>query len=367
MKDNLLFIGNFYWCMKIFRSELLLDLKKDYNIFVIADRENDKSQYLESKINFHHVKLPKIGVPLQLYLYAKEIKALVKKINPKIIFTYTLVPNTIGTLFLNHKKIVIITTGLGNAFLQNGIKKNIATFLYKKACKNANQIWFLNTDDQRLFIESEICNSNSTYILPSEGIDINRVSRKSEFKKQNSFLFIGRLIKEKGIYEYVNTSKYFKDINPHVTFNIIGKIYKDNPSSLNEKDIEDFKHYSNINYLGEQSNVFQFIEESDCLILPSTYREGVPMVLLEAMSMSVPIITTDSVGCKEVIDDGINGLKIQPNNDNELISAVQKLIDTSEADLIKMGKAGRKMVEEKYSMSNIIKLYRIKIKSLLTE
>ena len=273
-----------------------------------------------------------------------------------------------------------MVTGLGYAFINKPLLGAIASFLYKRSLPLAAETWFLNSSDKDFFISRSIVSAGKTFILPGEGVDTEKYKPDYNDKQpQNSgdpaektnnqksgihFLLIGRLIKEKGILEYAEAAKILKDQGLDCRFSILGFTDDANPSAISSDKIEGWKKSELISYLGSSDDVRPYIMKADCIVLPS-YREGMPLSLLEASAMAKPIIATNVPGCRDIITDGNNGFLCETRNATSLAEAMKKIAGLSEEERIVMGQQGRKIVAEQFNAGIIKNIYLQKIRELI--
>jgi glycosyltransferase involved in cell wall biosynthesis len=200
----------------------------------------------------------------------------------------------------------------------------------------------------------------SVTLIPGSGIDTKRFKSKgSIFKnKKFTFLMIARLIKDKGIEEYIEAIRLVRKSKNYTncTFKILGSLYLSNPTSVSQEELDSWIEEGLVEYLGHSDNVQEEIEKVDCVVLPS-YREGLSRVLLEASSMAKPIITTDVPGCRDVVETGVNGYLVEVKNSLELAEAIKKMVDLPTEELIRMGEEGRKKVVDNFSQERVVNKY----------
>lgn len=300
-------------------------------------------------------------------MYRKYVK-LFKKIRPDISFTYTIKPNIYASIAAAQLgiKYIPITTGLGYTFLSSGLIPKIARSLYKYAFRKAEEVWFLNRDDINTFKAAKLVANEKVVHLPGEGIDLARFSTDEADIVQHplSFLLVGRMLKDKGVVEFVEAARQLKVRYPDITFQLLGAVWKDNPAAIDERTITAWNNDGVVQYLGSTNDVKPFLEAASCIVLPS-YREGVPCTLMEGAAMRKPLIATDVPGCREVVKDGYNGFLCLPRNVESLVSALEKIILLSETDRLRLGNNGRKLMEDIFDIKIILEKYDETIKKLI--
>ena len=215
-------------------------------------------------------------------------------------------------------------------------------------------------------VNGKIVDEAKTFVLNGEGIDMDHFQsmRKQVNDGKFRFLLIARLIKEKGIREYADAAKRLKAKYPDMIFSILGKMDNGVDDNISSEEIDEWVRDGYIDYKGYSMNVCQHIADSDCVVLPS-YREGIPRSLMEAMSMKKPIIASNSVGCVELIEDGVNGYKIEPKSSDDLLEKMERLYHLSVEERNKMGQAGYDIVLAKFDEKITISIYLNKIKDYI--
>jgi len=283
-----------------------------------------------------------------------------------LVINFTIKNNLYGTLgasLLGIKRISVVT-GLGYLFLGKNPLKVGVRLLYKKLLKLNQKVIFQNKEDLLEFSYL----GNKAVLIPSSGVDTDKFNpyfcQKLNLKPKYDFLFVGRLLRDKGIYELVEATRILKNkgLNPKVA--LLGKLDQGNPAVIKKQELDRWIKENLIEYLGYTKDVRKIICQSKAVVLPS-YREGLPRALLEATAMEKPIIATDIPGCREICFDNINCLKVEKKNPISLANAMEKLLNFPLKKLKAMGKYGRKLVEEKYSTKVVNELYLKTIEEVL--
>lgn len=230
--------------------------------------------------------------------------------------------------------------------------------------------WFLNQEDRDFFITEGIVESNKTLILPGEGVDTSYYKPKSSGKSNKinngcRFLLIGRLLWEKGVGVYAEAAKLALKKYPDVKFFLLGYLDENDHRVVPLDIIQAWEKEGVLEYLGSAEDVRSLLGDTDCFVLPSFYGEGLPRSLMEAASMAIPIITTDSRGCREAVEDGVNGYLCRPENVHDLADKMLKFIALSEKERQEMGKKGRERMVAKFQESFVVSIYLHKIGELL--
>ena len=361
---------NTSWNIFNFRLGLLKALQKEgYNIVAIAPKDEYSKKLEDLGIKHYDIKINNKGTnPFEDAKLVFAFRKLYKEINPDIILQYTIKPNIYGSMAAGMLGIPVISniSGLGTVFLNNSLSSKIARLLYKIALSTPKKVFFQNTHDKALFIDSKLVTKAQTGLLPGSGIDteVFKPEEKQTIGNKIQFLCVARLVKDKGIKEYEAAARQLKQKYDNVEFAILGAYYSDNPTAISKKEIEAWKEEHIINYLGSNDDVRSVMLEADCIVLPS-YREGLSRVLLEAGSLEKPIVTTDVPGCRDVVDDGVNGFLCQVRDAESLADAMEKILLMSEEERIAMGKKGRKKVIAEFDEKLVIEKYKEVITELI--
>lgn len=368
MNKKIAIVINTSWNIFNFRMGLLNTLKKQGNtIICIAPKDNYSNKLIENGFLYYDIKMNNKGTnPLEDLKLTYDFYNLLKKIKPDIILQYTIKPNIYGSIAARFLKIPVISniSGLGTVFLNNSTSSKIARFLYKIALAK-NTVFFQNSDDRRLFIKNNILKESQTDLVAGSGINIDLFKSSKKVKNDNLiFLFIARLVKDKGIVEYIEAIKKIKQENKNLKFKILGALYEGNPTAISKEQLNKWLEEELVEYLGHSDNVKEEIEKVDCVVLPS-YREGLSRVLLEAASLEKPIITTNTPGCKDVVKDNVNGFLCEVKNSDSLKEQIIKMSKLSEEQRIEMGKKGREKIENEFEESVVINKYMDYIDKLL--
>ncbi len=346
-----------------FRKELIDELLKDNEVFISIPDGEFVTELINLGCKFINTEISRRGInPIIDFKLMMKYKSIIKQINPDAILTYTIKPNVYGGMMCRLMKVPYIAniTGLGTAVENGGILQIITIFLYRLALKRASCVFFQNKENAD-FINSKAIVKVRQRLIPGSGVNLDyyHLLDYPSDEKLN-FLFISRVMKQKGIDQYLNAAEYIKGKYSNTEFHILGFC-----EDAYEEKLKEMQNKGIVKYHGMQSDVRKFHKISHCSIHPTYYPEGMSNVLLESAACGRPIITTNRSGCREIVDDGINGYVVEEQNSKELIEKVEKFINLSHDDKKNMGLAGRAKVEKGFDRLIVIEAYKDEIVEVL--
>ena len=366
-KKKIVIIANTSWFVLNFKSGLIKSLQDlGHDVIVVAPKDEYSNILEKMGCLFYDIYINNKGTnPLEDLLLIYRFYKLFLKIKPDILLLHTIKPNLYASFAGRISSVPVINTitGLGTVFLNDNFSSKIARFLYSISLKSSKKVFFENPDDRQLFIDKKLVSSKKTDIIAGSGINTD-VYKPFEENIQNqnlTFMMIARLVKDKGIIEYIEAIKIIKEKYPNIVFKLLGTLYPGNPTAVSEDELNSWIDEGLINYLGHSDDVMSEILKVDCVVLPS-YREGLSRVLLEAGSLAKPIITTNTPGCKDVVDDGINGFLCEVKNSADLAVQMEKMINLSQDQRVHMGMKSRKKIINEFDEQLVIKKYLKNIK-----
>ncbi|MYL30776.1 glycosyltransferase [Halobacillus halophilus] len=360
---RILVLANFGMGLYNFRKELLKELiKNNHEVFISLPKDEYKPKLEEIGCEFIDTPVSRRGTnPITDFKLFMNYKKIIKEIKPDIVLTYTIKPNVYGGLACRVTKTpcIVNITGLGTAVENGGVLQRITLYLYRISLKKVNCVFFQNEENKKTLIKSKAI-VGKNMVLPGSGVNLEHYNLMEYPKPQVvNFLFISRIMKEKGIDQYLEAASYLKQKYSNVNFHIVGfceSEYKNKLTNMQDKGV--------IEYHGKQSDVKRFYEISHCTVHPSYYPEGMSNVLLESAACGRPIITTNRSGCGEVVDEGVNGYKVKPENSNDLIEKMEKFLNLSYETKVKMGLSGRRKVEIQFNRRTVIDTYLAEIHNI---
>lgn len=367
---KLVFSTNVAWSIFVFRKNLLLTLKKNgYEIYVVGKTDKYVKDIEEFGFKFVPVAIDNNSKnPIKDLLLIFQYIKIYNKIKPNIILHNAIKPNIYGTIAAGFLKIPTINniSGLGTLFIRKSFTTKLAIILYRFSQKFATKIFFQNNDDKQFFIDNKIVTPNKSVLIPGSGVDVDKFhpSLNAVNSKYFDFMFVGRLIKDKGIYEFIEAAKMMLEKYKDVTFSIVGAPYIANSTSITNIELNSWIDNKIINYYGETDHVENYMSKTNCIVLPS-YREGLSKVLIEACSLAKPIITTNVPGCKDVVVDNVNGFLCKDRNDFDLFEKMEKMKLLKENEIQELSKNSRKIAIEKFDERIVIEIYEKEVSKIL--
>ncbi len=367
-KTRIGIVANTTWNIYNFRLNVIEELlEQGYDVVVLAPID----EFIEYKERFPQVTHIPLRVltrdgkhPIKDFILIEELRRKYKKLKLDLILHYTHKPNIYGAIAgkLVGIPTIGIVTGLGYPFLRKGWMERLVSTMYKMTSNFHRKVIFENEDDRILFIEKNIVKESKAISVKGCGVNIEHFSPNGSHPRNGvtRFTFIGRLLYDKGIKEFVNAAAEIKkQYNGKSRFTVVGEIDKDNPSSVNPDELAKWVHEDIIDYKGYVKDVRSIISDSDCIVLPS-YREAIARSLTESMAMGKPVIATETAGCREAIDHGENGFLVPVKDSTSLMHAMDTIINMENIELEKMGEIGRlktiKLFDDRIIAKNIVQV-----------
>jgi glycosyltransferase involved in cell wall biosynthesis len=374
VNKKIILVSRCAWTLYNFRSGLMRALKNDANTVIGGGAVGDgfESEIEALGVKFKGLSIDKKGINPQA-----DIKLLLtlyrwyKKERPDIVHHFTIKPVIYGTVaarLAGVPKIVNTITGLGYVFTHKKMVwlRRIVKMLYRFSLRFADFTFFQNQDDFVFFLSHGLVEKHKAGLVPGSGVNCNHFFPIDilNLKKTtpSTFLMVSRVLKDKGVYEFVEAAGRVKKFFPDSEFQLLGMRDIRNPNVVPESDLKIWNDQKSISWLGEVKDVRPVIADVDVVVLPSFYREGIPRALLEAAAMGKPIITTDAIGCREVVDNEINGLLIPVKDAVALSQAMLRMIKNPKMRR-SMGRAGRRKMlcefDEKIVIDETLKVYSL--------
>lgn len=359
------FVSNSAWSVYNFRLNVIRDLmSKGFEVMVLAPDDEYSADLQKCGCRFiplhFNNKTKSLTADMAFYSQLRELYRLHA---PDFIFHYVAKPNIYGSLAAAAVGIpsVAVITGLGYPFAKRNWLYHVVKLLYKRALRKTREVWFLNNEDAKIFINEHIVNIEKVKVLPGEGVDTDYFSfpQRSARKGNGPFTFLmsTRLLKSKGISLYADAARILKKKHYDVRFELIGFFEQHHPDSISQEDLDRWQKEGLIHYGGFAKDVRPFLQRADCFVFPSFYNEGVPRCLMEAASMELPVITSNNRGCKEVVVNGSTGFLCNVHDPFDLADKMEKIINLAVEERSRLGRNGRALVIKKFNIRNVIDEY----------
>jgi len=355
--------ANTSWYLYNFRGNLIKALIADgHHVTAIAPQDNYSEKLKALGCDFKHIDIDQRGTnPVIDFLCCVAFYRLYKQLKPAVVLNFTPKNNIYSTLAASRLGIKCVNNiaGLGSVFIEEGLTARIARWLYKISQKHAATVFFQNDEDMQLMLKAGYVTAEQSQRLPGSGVDLKRfrATPKTHDNGNIVFILIARMLYQKGIAEYVAAAEKIRAIYPNTEFRLLGFIDNKNPSAIPVEVIQQWHDSGAIRYLGTSDNVEDEIAQSDCVVLPSYYREGVPRSLLEGAAMGKPLVTTDNVGCRETVEEGVNGFLVATLDVAALVTALVRIVELSHIERENMGTASRRLVGGKFDEGIVVNAY----------
>lgn len=345
-----------------FRKELLEEFaRNNYEVYASLPK-GDFNEHIVKLCHFIDTEMNRRGAnPFEEFKLYRSYLKILKEVKPDIVLTYTIKCIIYGGLACKTYKVPYITnvTGLGSALENKGLLQGMLKTLYRWALSKDNKIFFQNRDNLKFLLENRIIQEDYDYdMIPGSGVN-PRYYIYTPFPddKTIDFLFAGRMMAEKGFEQYLDAAEYIHSKYPATRFHIAG-IKEENYESR----VNDLVSRGICVYHGMVDDMRPIYQQIQCIVHPTYYPEGMSNVLLEACSSGRAVITTDRAGCKEIVDDGVNGYIVKARDSKDLIEKIEKFLSLSNEQRSEMGKNARKKIEEQFDRQIVIDKYMQEIR-----
>lgn len=347
-----------------FRGALLTSfVEAGHEVVAVApDDDSHVAEWLrEHRIGFQTVAMDRTGVgPLNDLKTILGYCRLIWSEKPDLILAYTQKPIIYGGLaarIAGGVPFYAMMSGLGYLFSsaasERKLVRSVFLRLYREGVRNAKKIFVFNRDDHADMLAAAIINARHDVVqVPGSGVDTTRFTYNEPPIDAPHFLMIGRLMRDKGVYEFVEAARRVKSKFPNARFSILGRAETSNPTGINEAEVERLTREYPVEFLAETTDVRPHLASSSVFVLPSYYREGLPRTILEAMATGRAVITTDMPGCRDPIEHGKNGLIVPPQDVDALTGAIEHFLANPE-QIVQMGIQSRAVAEQVYDVANV--------------
>jgi glycosyltransferase involved in cell wall biosynthesis len=365
--------SNTAWSIANFRLGLARGLvKAGYHVVTTAPPDEHVARIEAAGLPFVPMPMNRKGRnPLEDLGLLWRYRQLLARLRPVAYLGWTIKPNVYGGMACRQLGIPSIhnIAGLGYAFAQENLLTRVARQLYRWGLGRADTIFFQNEEDRQLMLQAGIVPAERTQRLPGSGVDITQFAASAPPPLDGQpfrLLMCARLLREKGFADLVEAARLLRAQGRLIDIRLLGQFDVDNPSALSPQDVQTWVDQGWVTFLGGTDDVRPHIAAAHAVVLPSYYREGLPRILLEAASMGRPIITTDSVGCRDAIVDGQTGLLCRPQDPSDLAAQITRLLDLPEPERLAMGQRARQRVEQAFDEQIVVQQYLLALTRLLT-
>jgi glycosyltransferase involved in cell wall biosynthesis len=364
-RQSVVIAANTSWNLVNFRLNIIAALnERGFHVVALAPEDAFTGQLKRMGVEFRALDFRSSAIsPVgDAGLFLRYLR-LLRAIRPVAFLGFTIKPNIYGSLAARMLGIPSINnvSGLGTAFIKQGLITRIATNLYRQAFRRSATVFFQNDEDRAVFVAALIVDPKRTRLLPGSGVDLERFKPVPEPEGLSTgrhfvFILVARLLWDKGAQEYADAARILKRQYPAARFQILGFLDVDNRTAVPRQTLDGWISEGLVEHLGAADDVRPYIAAADCVVLPS-YREGLPRSLLEASAMARPIVATDVPGVRDVVEDKLTGLLCTPRNAESLAEAMIAMIEMPSEARAAMGQAGRAKVERDFAISLVTDRY----------
>lgn len=358
--NNIIFSANTAWYLYNFRrSSISLALNLGYSVSCVAGNDKYSEKLIALGTSFHPLKINKSSInPVSEIKLLMDIYKIYRKISPMVIFQFTVKNNLYGSIISKVLKINCVNniSGLGTGIIGDGLTSKLIKILYKVIQNFPFHTHFQNQDDLNYMKNLKLISSKVS-VIPGSGIDTKYFNPKLVLEKNNevfTFLYVGRLLKDKGLIELFNAMDNLIKEKFNIQLHVVGIRDLDNPSAIDSKTLADWSKKNYITLFDETDDVRQYLSSADCFVLPS-YREGLSRSILEAMAMRLPVIATNVPGCRQLVQNDINGFLCEPKSISSLVKAMKRVTKLDINKRIQLGKNARKIAIQKFDVKLVEK------------
>ena len=357
-------VTNSAWAAYNFRVNLANAFISEGNeVVFIIPFDNNYSNKLKKQFNCHQLFIdPKSLNPLKELGTFFHLLKIYRRTKPEVICHFSIKLNIYGSIAAKVNNIPCLAniTGLGTLFIKRNMATFFSEFLYRVSLFFSHKTFFQNNEDLNYFLNKNLIRKPKTELIPGSGVDLKKFKYIPTNKHNNKFVFllVARLLKDKGINEYIDAIKIIKKKYPNkqIDFQLLGDANSSNKTSITKSELDDWVNQNLVNYLGTSDHVERVIAECNCVILPS-YREGMPRSILEAFAIGRPVIASNVPGCREIVEHNINGLLCKVKSSEDLSKKMLLMFNMPQEERIILGKNGRKKVEDLFDEEIVINKY----------
>jgi glycosyltransferase involved in cell wall biosynthesis len=354
--------ANTTWYVVNFRSRLIASLiEQGWRVVVLSPTDRHVSRLIACGAEHVPLELDNAGTnPLRELHTLWSIRRALKQIAPSVVLTFTPKVNIYLSMAARslHVPVIANISGLGRGFESRGWLQRVSQVLYRTALKWPSTVFFQNEEDRTHFIAAGLVRASRTQRLPGSGVDVQRFSPRAKPPGgPMRFLLVARLLWAKGVGEFVEAARIVKAQHPDVEFALAGFVDEGNDAAVPRATIEAWEQEGLLTFLGSFDDMVPVYAQADCVVLPSYYREGVPRSLLEAASMGKPIITTDSVGCRDTVAHGVTGWLVKPRDAQALAETMARVLHMPADQAAQVSRQARQRIVAEFDEQIVLDAY----------
>lgn len=371
---KILFCNNLLGGLLLFRKNVIDHfIGKGYEVVLVAikgDAASPNVETLGNGVRVYSIDVSRTSTnPFNDLQFFFQLFKILRSEKPSYVFNYTIKPNIYGAMACKLLGIPCtdMMAGLGYTFTNNSLSSRIARMLYKIGLYCSQHLFLLNEENVKEVSRLRLCNEKKIiWLKGGEGVDVNHYRYFDNSSEEICFLFIGRLIEEKGYREFVKAAKMVLQKYPNVQFHIVGEYDLSYPKAVSKEEVTVDTKEANIDYLGVYKDMMELYKQPGYVVcIPSYYSEGLNRSLMEGCAVGKPIITTNHPGCREMVVDGENGFVVETRNVEALVRAMEKYILLSEEDKRKMSQRSRSLAEQNFDVRDVIAQYEKLVRAAL--
>jgi glycosyltransferase involved in cell wall biosynthesis len=353
--------ANSAWNVVNFRAGLIRGLRvAGYDPVVIAPDDEASGQRMAAlDVEHNPIRIARSGMnPFADLRLLREFRSVLQRVKPAAFLGFTIKPNIYGSMAASRLGIPALpnVSGLGTVFIRPGPLQALVTRLYRRAFRDVPLAFFQNPDDQQLFIARGIIEAERTRLVPGSGVDLDRFEAMPLPAGPPVFLLVGRMLRDKGVAEFVEAARLLRLELPDARMQLLGPVDEGNRTAIPRARLDAWVSDGLVEYLGTTDDVRPHLARATAVVLPS-YREGLPRSLLEAAAMGRPLIATRVAGCREVVEEGVNGFLCDPADPASLAAAMKQFADLPDDSKAAMGAAARHKVQGRFSEQAVVRSY----------
>lgn len=366
---HVLITVNATWNIWNFRRSLVASLiHEGHRVTVLAPPDARVADLEAAGCRVLPLKMDVRGLnPMADVALLRRFRAIFRRERPDVVLGFTIKNNIFGAMAARSAGVPFVpnVTGLGTAFLSGGMLQRVAEMLYRQAFRKVAVVFFQNDEDRTLFLRRGLVRAGQARLLPGSGIDLAHFAAAPMRADAEApiFLMVARLLRDKGVLEFVEAARHIKAHSPQARFQLLGPAEAENRTAIRMAEVEGWVAEGVVEYLGTEEDVRPFLRAASCVVLPS-YREGAPRTLIEASAMARPVIATDVPGCRAVVEADVTGFFCLPRDAESLAMAMRRFLDLEPEARAAMGAAARRKMEAEYDEALVLAAYRAALLAL---